>query len=210
MKKNRILDHQISEYFDYVLRGALIFREGLKYYIRQDEDLFAERIKRLDVDESQGDQSRRNIEALIYQTRKMQEDRGDVLGLIENSDKILNAMSLFLIELDIQQPEIPSEVAEWFQEQGHQASLSVENMVSGIRAFFGDCRQCRHFVEAVMRAEKETDRIGMQIRQWLAESSILLSKKNHVRFFVAKLEDIADQAEDVCDRLTIATLKKQI
>lgn len=209
MKKNRVIDQQITEYFDYVLQGALIFREGIKYYVRGDNDLFIERMKRLDTTESQGDRSRRLIEITIYQTRKLQEDRGDMLGLIENSDKILNQMSLFLIEMDIQKPFIPDEIKEWFIGQSQQAALAVEHMVSGIRSFFAGCGQCQHHIEAVMCAEKETDRVGMLIRRWLANSTIHLSMKNHIRFFVAQMEGIADRAEDVCDRLTIATIKKQ-
>ena len=203
------IDNLINEYFDQVMQGALIFREGIKYYLRGDHDLFRDHLNRLDRAEGAGDSFRRMIETMIYNTKLIPEDRGDVLGLIENSDKILNKLSLTLIEIDIQTPEFPGVVKPLIQRQGDMVSQSVEGMVLGIRAFFARGLQCQECIQTVMRCEKETDNIGNEIRSVIFKSSMDLALKNHIRYFVSEFENIADQAEDVCDRLSIALIKRK-
>lgn len=209
MNKNQNIEQLINDYYDQVMNGALIFREGVRYYLRGDHDLFRERLTRLDVSEGIGDTFRRSLEDIIYRMKKIPEDRGDVLGLVENSDKILNKLSLTLIEMDIQKPVIPDEIKDLFLKQADQVSLSVEQMVTGIRTFFAKGRRCDECIQSVMQAEKETDRIGNEIRGNIFRSSIGLAYKNHIRYFISQLEDIADQAEDVCDRLSIAMIKRK-
>ncbi len=209
MNNSKNIEQLINDYFDQVMYGALIFREGVRYYLRGDHDLFGDRLNRLDVSEGIGDTFRRSLEDIIYRMKKIPEDRGDVLGLVENSDKILNKLSLTLIEMDIQKPVIPNEVKDLFLRQADQVSLAVEYMVTGIRIFFAKGLQCDDCIYAVMRAEKETDRIGNELRGNIFRSSIGLAYKNHIRYFISQLEDIADQAEDVCDRLSIALIKRK-
>ncbi len=203
------IDNLINEYFDQVIQGALIFREGIRYFLREDTDLFEEHRNRLDETEGKGDTFRRLIETMIYDAKLLSEDRGDVLGLIENADKVLNRLSITLIELGIQKPNFPAAVKPLVLQQCDLVSGSVEHMVHGIRMFFAKGQKCQACIQEVMQCEKETDKIGNRIRMIVFQSGADLALKNHLRYFVSQFEDIADQAEDVCDRLAIALIKRK-
>lgn len=210
LRKTKELESEIDAYLDYVVSGALIFREGIKYYLRGEKDLFEERRRRLDDTEGLGDKLRRVIETKLYLQTLIPESRGDVLGLIENSDKVLNRLSDTLINFSIEQPEVPEEVRDNFMDLAGATASSVESMVEAVRVYFRECEKVRDCINRVMFYEKETDKLADKIKRAVYGMPIELARKNHIRNFVHYIEVIADDAEDVCDRLAIASIKRNL
>jgi uncharacterized protein Yka (UPF0111/DUF47 family) len=58
--------------------------------------------------------------------------------------------------------------------------------------------------------EHEADRRGDLIKRTVFKMPIDLSQKIHMRYFAYHIETISDEAEDVCDRLAIATIKRSL
>jgi hypothetical protein len=210
LRKTRELELQIDEYLDLVVGGSLLFREGLKYYLRGETQAFEERMMRLDDMEEKADSLRRLIETRLYLQTLIPEFRGDVLGLLESSDKVLNLTTETLMQFSVELPDIPEEFKSSFVDLSEASMSAVESMVMAVRAYFREVEKVRDCIAKVMFYEKESDNIGDRTKRLIFRSSLKLSHKIHLRYFTYHIEIIADEAEDVCDRLAIASIKRHL
>ncbi len=207
-KKTKELESQIDEYLDAVVRGGMFFKQGVKYYLEKRLDEFEDRLKNLTMLESKADSLRRNIESKLYMQTLIPESRGDVLGLLESTDKVLNLTAETLLQFSVEIPEIVSELHPLFRDLADESISAVECMVMAIRAYFRDMSAVRDNINKVLFHEKESDKIAEKIKRNAFRMDLRLSHKIHIRYFTYHIELIADEAEDVCDRLAIATIKR--
>ena len=209
MKKTKKLESQIDEYLDEITKGGLLFRQGIKFYLHKNPEQFEQRIIEINTAENRADDLRRAIETKLYLHTLIAEHRGDVLGLLESSDKVLNLLNETLMQFAVEIPGIPENMYKLFEDLVEATITAVDNMVQAIRADFKDYNLVRDLVTKVIFYEKESDRIADQIkREIFKNDDIDLSFKIHVRYFAYHIERIADEAEDVCDRLSIAVIKR--
>ncbi|HQI49962.1 MAG TPA: DUF47 family protein, partial [bacterium] len=89
-KKSKQIEVQIDEFLDLVIKGGLIFKQAVRYYLQGRLEEFENHLKELNDTEEKGDDLRREIESKLYLRTLIPESRGDVLGLMESSDKVLN------------------------------------------------------------------------------------------------------------------------
>ncbi|GAB4338908.1 MAG: TIGR00153 family protein [Calditrichia bacterium] len=209
-KKTKELESQIDQYLDIVVRGVLVFQQGVKYYLEDRMDEFEERLKELTFLEKRGDSLRRDIENKLYLHTLIPESRGDVLGLLESTDKVLNLTSETLLQFSVEVPDILEELHPLYRDLAQTIASAVECMVMAIRAYFRDLAAVRDHVSKVSFHESESDKIAEKIKRTVFSKDIELSRKIHMRYFAYHIERIADEAEDVCDRLSIATIKRYI
>ncbi len=209
-KKTKLLESQLEEYLDCVVRGALLFRQGVKYYLANQMDDFEARLNDLDNLESHGDQLRRQIESSLYEHTLIPESRGDVLGLLESTDTVLNTMDETLLQFSVEIPEIIPELHQMFIELSEISTSAVESMVLAIRSYFRELNAVRDHINKVQFYENESDKIARKIKRIVFRKDLRLSHKIHMRYFAYHIENIADEAEDVTDRLAIATIKRYL
>ncbi len=209
-KKTKQLEGQIEEYLDCVVRGALLFRQGVKYYLENRMDDFEARLNDLDNLESHGDQLRRQIETNLYEHTLIPESRGDVLGLLESTDAVLNTMDETLMQFSVEIPELIPELHQMYIELAEISTAAVEAMVLAIRSYFRDLTAVRDHINKVQFYENESDKIARKIKRIVFRKDLRLSHKIHMRYFAYHIENIADEAEDVTDRLAIATIKRYL
>jgi len=209
MKKTKKLEIQIDEYLDQIIKGGLLFRQGMKYYLHKNSEQFEDRIVEIEAAENKADDLRRTIETKLYMFTLIPEHRGDVLGLLESSDKVLNLLNETLKQFSVEIPEIPENMYKIFEDLAEATIAAVDNMVQAVRAYFKDYNLVRDLITKVIFYEKESDRIADQIkREIFLNEEKDLSYKIHIRYFAYHIERIADVAEDVCDRLSIAVIKR--
>ena len=208
--KTKQLEVEIDQYLDMIVHGALKFQQGVEYYLEGREEDFEQGRQQLSSMEGQADELRRAIEIKLYIHTLIPDSRGDVLGLMESSDKVLNQLEETISQLSVEHPEIIPEVRGLFLELARATVLAVECMVMGIRAYFRDPAAVRDHVGKVHYHEQETDRIAEEIKRIVFNQDIPLAHKIHQRYFALHIENIAEEAEDVCDRLAIATIKRDI
>ena len=106
IKKTVKLEQQIDEYLDYVVKGGLIFKLGVKCYLENQEKEFEGYITELRAIEEKADDLRRNIEIKLYTRTLIPESRGDVLGLLESCDRVLNTTTDTLLQFSVEIPQI--------------------------------------------------------------------------------------------------------
>ena len=207
-RKTKELETQIDDYLDILDRGALLFLQGIKLYFENRLDEFEVRYKDLRTMESKGDSLRRDIENKLYTHTLIPESRGDVLGLMENTDAVLNRMAKTLLNFSIENPDIPEQLKPLFIDLAQASSSATENMVKAVRTYFRDLLAVRDFINKALFYEKESDKIAEKVKRIIFDTDAELSWKAHMRIFAHHIELIADEAEDVCDRLAIAVAKR--
>ncbi|MEJ2634823.1 MAG: DUF47 family protein [Calditrichia bacterium] len=207
-KKTRELEAQIDEYLDLVDRGAMLFMEGIRFYFENRKDEFEQRMEDLRRTESKGDALRRLIENRVYSHTLIPESRGDVLGILESTDKVLNMTSDTLLEFSVEHPGFLTELNALYLDLARATTSATESMIKAIRQYFRDLGAVRDYINKVYFFEKESDKIAEKIKRIIFQKEIDLSHQVQMRYFAYHIERIADEAEDVCDRLTIATIKR--
>ncbi|MCH8124870.1 DUF47 family protein [candidate division KSB1 bacterium] len=207
-KKTKELEMQIDEYLDCVVKGGLLFKQGLKFYLQEKFEDFEDRLKSLDQCESQADGLRRSIESQLYIQTLIPESRGDVLGLLESSDRVLNLTAETLLEFSVETPNILTAIRGMLLDLAEASINSLDGMVLAIRAYFRDLTAVRDHISKAQFYEHESDKLAEKIKRTVFKMDIELSHKSHIRYFVLKMENIADRAEDVCDRISIAAIKR--
>ncbi len=175
-----------------------------------DVEEFQKRLDDINKTESDGDNLRRDIETKLYTETLIPESRGDVLGLLESCDRVLNITAETLNQFYVEQPFILEELKPKYIELANISIASLEEMVSAVRAYFINVVDVKDHVNKVQLYETESDKIAMKIKYEVFRSDLDLCKKMHMRYFALHIENIADEAEDVCDRLSIAVIKRSL
>jgi len=209
-KKIKSLEKQIDNYLDLLVKGGFLFKHGVKYFMEGDVEEFQKRLDDINKTESDGDNLRRDIETKLYTETLIPESRGDVLGLLESCDRVLNITAETLNQFYVEQPFILEELKPKYIELANISIASLEEMVSAVRAYFINVVDVKDHVNKVQLYETESDKIAMKIKYEVFRSDLDLCKKMHMRYFALHIENIADEAEDVCDRLSIAVIKRSL
>lgn len=211
-KKSKELEHNIDNYLDQVIQGGLLFKEGIRYYLSDELPEFEVRLQDIDELESDADDGRRIIENMLYEHTLLPESRGDILGIIENTDEVLNVTARTLMQFSVEKPEFPVSYHKRILDLTEVSVSAIEEIVAAIRAYFRDVSRVRDDIKKVMFYEKEADKIADAIKREIFNSgeSKDLGWKLHMRDFVVNIEGISDTAEQVGDRLSIAAIKRSI
>ncbi len=208
-RKTRELEGRINEFLDTILEAALEFKQGMKYYIDGEMDEFEKRSIQVDRLEGKADTLRREIENKLYSEMLLPEARGDVLALLENSDDVLNSIADTIVEFSVEKPKFLPEIEDQMQSLIDVSIGAVEEMVMTVRAYFREPSAVRDHITKLMFFEKESDKVGEKIKRYLfTRDDVELCIKIQLRTFISYLQKLADQAEDVGDRVSIYTIKR--
>jgi hypothetical protein len=204
------LENEIDEFLDAISEGSLIFRQGIKYYLLNKTIEFEERLQALARLETVADSLRRKIENELYTHSLIPEHRGDVLGLLESLDEIINGAKETLKQFDVENPEIKPDFNDLFNELTENAVEASEAMVRASRAFFKDIKAVKDHLHKVYFYEKEADKLSDKLKRKIFKFEMDLSHKNQLRYFATHIDRLADRAEDAADRLSIYTIKRSL
>jgi predicted phosphate transport protein (TIGR00153 family) len=210
-KSTKTLQMSVDEYLDTVSQGLLVFKAGVESYLKEKSENFEDQIKNIDQLESKADRLRRTIENSLYSHSLIPEHRGDVLALLETLDNIIDTAKETLNQFDVEHPYIPEKYDEQYMELAKNGSEAADHVIRASRAFFKDVRQVSDHNHKVYFYEKESDRIADRIKRAVFNDDELdLAQKMHLRYFALHIDNIADEAEHVADRLSIYTIKRSI
>ena len=208
LKRSKILEMQIDEFLDTVSQASLVFRDGVKQYLDGEMTNFESAIADISKLENRADDLRHVIENQLYMHSLIPESRGDVLGLLENTDTVINSEKQSLTRFSVEMPEIPAEYNREYLALTDVCMDSAESLVTAVRAFFHDFNMVNNYLHKVYFFEKEADKISDRLKRRIFSSDLDLSRKLHLRNFALHIEEISDHAEDVADRLGISTIKR--
>ncbi|MBN2650983.1 MAG: DUF47 family protein [Spirochaetales bacterium] len=209
--RSKIIEQNIDIYINLVITASLIFEEGLKSYIMENKESFANHLKDMDRIENDADKLRKGIEHRIYSKMLIPESRGDILGLLENLDNVINTSKQVIFSFDIENPAIPKALKPSIIELIEQNRKAGDSLANAVTYYFRNSELTTNETEKVFFYEHEADKLETGIkRKIFSDESLELSHKIHLRFFIEKIASFSDCCEDVAERILISTIKKEI
>jgi predicted phosphate transport protein (TIGR00153 family) len=199
----------LDEYLENLSTIALDTQKAFTAYLNHDVDEFSQLVARINELETRLDTLRRDIETEIYARRLLPDTRGDILGLLENLDKIPNRMQSTVREIMLQNPQIPQELHQSLNELIGRGVQIVETLIRVTRAFLVSPHEVREGVKQLSEHEHEGDLIEQRaVGQAFEDNSLELAHKMQLHRLIERLGSICDIAEDIGDRLMISSLKR--
>jgi len=211
LKRKIGIEKEVDEFLDRVSEAGLLCKQGMDTYLKGDMEVYATYLKSIRDTEHKGDALRRSLEQDLYKKTLIPESRGDVMELLEDMDALLDRYTGLTWQFEIERPDICVEFHDDFKELLSHSVESVEADVRSCRAFFKDINAVSDHIHKVSFWEKESDKVSTRLQRAIfGRTDLRLSHKMHLRFFVKQVDRIADEAEDVADRLNIYVIKRML
>jgi len=173
-----------------------------------DRESFVEKIRK---NESDADDKRRKMETEMYLGAFLPNFRGDLLGIAESIDVVANKAESTADLIELQNIHIPEEFIPRLielAEKSLETYLSVKQAASSI---FNDMDVANDHINKTEQLEHESDQLEKALVKTLfRKEEIELAHKIQLEKLIKKLADIADQAENVSDRLQIVIFKRRV
>ena len=208
LKSTKMLEAQIDEFLNAVSQGTIVFQKAIKDYLHNDREKLAGDLVTISQLENRADELRRTIENQLYSHSLIPEHRGDVLGLLESMDNVIDTAKHLLIQFSVESPDIQMVLVKDFLDLTEQSAQAAESIVMSARAFFREVGAVKDHLHKVYFYEKEADKIAENLKRRIFSLKIDLARKMHLASFVQHVDSIADRAEAVADRLSIYAIKR--
>ncbi len=173
-----------------------------------DKEAFVAKIRK---NESDADNKRRKMETEMYLGAFLPNFRGDLLGIAESIDVVANKAESTADLIELQNINIPKEFIPKLielAEKSLETYLSVKKAASSI---FNDMDVANDYINKTEDLEHESDMLEKNlVRTLFRKDEIELAHKIQLEKLIKKLADIADQAENVSDRLQIVIFKRRV
>jgi hypothetical protein len=206
--KTKALEAQVDQFLDVITKGTLTMREAITSYLSGDDEDFKSRLEVLRDYEHLADDLRKSTETALYTYSLIPESRADVMELLDNLDNVIDRAKHIVQEFLVQSPDVEIGFLDQFVSLTSKSVHAVEHVVDAARCYFRDESRLRDCITKVEFYEREADRAGLRLRKTIYESDLDLSRKHHLRYFADSLESLSDIAEEVSDRLLIASIKR--
>jgi len=187
------------------------FRKALlKYFEKGISREFDELIEKTHIVESLADDMRREIEITLYEKSMIPESRGDILGLLENTDKVLNKAQSVLYQIQTQFLQMPEFLKDDFKKLMDINIEAFKGVGKAIRKLFEDLKVVRDITNEIDKCESSSDRLEREIIKRIFQSNIDIGEKILLKEVVIETGNISDLSQTVGDRLNIITAKRLI
>lgn len=113
-RTTRELSLRIDEFFDTIEIGILIFKEGIKAYVKGDRNAFHNHLAKIDDMEGKADKLQRTIENDMIVHSILPQQRSEMVKLLWQLDEIIDTAKKSLNEFYVEMPHIPSSLVEEF------------------------------------------------------------------------------------------------
>jgi len=200
---------KLDQYFDALRQIGCRQRAALISYLDQDEQSFADLLEAINALESRLDGIRRDIETEIYGRRLLPDTRDDVLGLLEGIDKIPNRIQSVTRNLQLQNVDIPNLLKGELRQLSDQIIEAIQILIKISYAFISRPAEVRDLASQLSRLEHEADLVEERALALVFDAPDLeLAHKLQLQGLIDRVGSICDLAEDVGDRLMVASLKR--
>tara|TARA_B100000700_G_C14803786_1_gene741875 strand:- start:129 stop:791 length:663 start_codon:yes stop_codon:yes gene_type:complete len=209
--QSKELEKQIDEFVDIVSEIGIVFKRAISNYLSNGSgNNFEKMVEQVSVMESNADRIKKEVETALYEDTLIPDARSDVLRLLEHLDEVIGLIQGNCYRFSIQKPAFPKDFHNDVVNLTLVVIDSVESLCVSVRSFFRDIKTVRDNVHKVSFYEKESDKQTSDLQRKIFDSNLTLDQKMHLRYFVEKIDQIADHAEDIADELQIYSIKRTI
>ncbi len=210
--KSKALIAKIENYLRVIQKAGLIFSEAIKDYMNGEMELFEDRVSESKKVELDADQLRRDIKHKLYAYLLIPESRGDVLALLETLDDVPDIAHKVLKNFSIESPIVPESLHKEFISMGEYTEKGIDSLVHACSAYFSNISAVNDHINKVFFYEYEVDKVEERIKRaaFQIEEIELFSRRVHVRYFAEKIALLSDATEQICERLSVFVIKREI
>ena len=206
------LIESINQLLGIVDNSVLVFRDGVKNYLYNDEPAFYDNLSSMASLELEAGALFREIENTLYTRGNLIRSRGDIMRLLERFEHIISIISSDLIQFEIESPKIPVELKKEFTKLSELVSMAVESSIPGAKAYFSAPKDVAESSNRVYFYEKEAVKLSQSIKRTVFHDmdGLKLSEKFHLRYFALHIEDLAKAAVKVAEQLSVMAIKRAL
>lgn len=210
-KRTGRLIGEIDEFLDKVSEAILVLEQTILDYVDQGpSETLEDRLTQIRTIEQRGDELRRGIANTMYSEMLMPDTRGDMLSLLDEVDDVLDACAHTVVRLVIERPELPEDSRPDFKNLMAEVSKSAQTMMDGARAYFKDPQAVRNYVHKVGFHEEEATTIGFQLGRRIFDSDLPLERKRQLADWIVYLRQLASNANDAADSMSVFAVKRAL
>ena len=209
-KKTDVLIENIDKYFATIDGALLVFKDGVRNYLYSSTEGFNDNLQHMSQLETEASMLRREIENALYTQTALVRSRGDIMRLLEKLGHIVNILSDSLLQLEIENPFISTELNNDFIKLTEFSTLAVESALPAAKAYFREPEVIADKITRVYFYNKETKKYAEAIKRKVFHEMInlKLSEKFHLRYFALHIENLSDAAEEAADQLSVMAIKR--
>lgn len=210
--KTKEIEKNTNLFLTALVDAIKIFEVGINNYLNGDLEGFQNQLQEVIQKENDADLFYRDINFSLYTKMLIPESRADILSLLENSDDVIDTVKEILTYIDIEQPDVPSEIHEDLILLTKKSRKAVRHLKDAIDCYFNNDTTIQHHIKKVHHYEYEADKIEDDTKKLIFQSDIVsgLAEKSQLRDLITKISLLADKAEDVSDMLSIFWIKRSI
>jgi predicted phosphate transport protein (TIGR00153 family) len=175
-----------------------------------DSTYLEERISLVHRHEKLADDLRRELEVMMYSKALFPESRGDVLGMIETTDKVANQAEAAVRMMKTHHISLPKAFHPHFVNLLHICRDTTEALLSASRSVFRDYTTAAALVGKVDQLESDADQLEADLTESIFASGEKGWNKLLLRDLIRSIAKISDRAESAGDRIRIIVAKRSI
>jgi len=203
------LQQQIDQLLDHICDAAIIFERTFDHFLDHGADEELENlIQRILIHKHDGSELSRELEVALYTDMLIPDARGDVLELLHALHDLLDLYKDLAVDLSIRQPRFASTLHHDLRVVLKYVTQAVDHLVKATRLFFNDFRTMQHDLHKVGFLEGEADDMVNKLKREVFATDDPLFKKLFRCEILDNLDDLADTAKDVAQKLSIFALKR--
>lgn len=207
-KKEEHIIEMFKKHLDLVDEGIKLLTELAETYM--EGKCIEELTEKVRAKEQEADLLRRDVETIMYKGAFLPNFRGDLLGIIESVDKVINKAETVADIFYIQKPSIPEDFKIEVIKQMGKVDQTYLALREAIKQMFENVEKVPELIKKVEVYEHEEDVVEKGLIKKIFESNIGLAEKMQLKDLILNIGDIADRAEDSSDRVEIVMLKRSI
>ena len=210
-KREQEVEQLIYQYLDSLKMAEDNFLKAMNVYFQKgfcdDFDFLIEQTHKV---ESKADDTRYEIETMMYAKALIPESRGDVLGLLEAVDQIPGLFELILYMIQTQRLRTPDFLVLDIKELIRVSLECCDLLIKEVEALFKKSRDIRSLVSNIDNNESHCDHIERRIITKIFDSDLDPFQKLQLKEMVIQLGEISDQADRVSRRVHIISTKRRV
>lgn len=201
----------IERYLSKIEESMGNFKKTIGVYFEKGlcED-FNELVEKVHIAESSADDIRREIELELYEKSLIPESRGDILGLLENTDRIPDKAQSVLYQIQTEFLQIPEFLKDEFCHLININFDAFNDLAIAIRKLFENIKEVKDITNEIDKKESSSDRLERETIKKIFSSDIDIGQKILLKELVIEIGSISDLSEDVGDRINIIAAKRMV
>ncbi len=210
-RQQRLGTEQYQFYMDPWRECADTFTRAMNLYLGQglcDEfSYLSDQTHRL---ESKADDIRRDIEFQLYSKALLPESRGDIFGVLETIDRVINKAESVLSLIQLEQIALPPGMSDHIDRITTITDECLQLVYDAASRCFDRNADIIGLAKLIDEKESRCDHAEREAQRAIFGSDLEWHLRFQLKNLVTELGNITDRSEEVADRLVITSIKRRV